>query len=125
MSILGILKRCEGLGIDLRLEGERIVAKPTPPPALLAELRANRDRVRLALRAYTEADDMSDECGDDNWFRRTWTRLNMLASYLEEVGDPEAEAVGRQADMIARLSEGQQTSMVQAAMEMGATVDDA
>ena len=53
MSGAALLARAADVGLSLRLEGDRVrwrAARP-PPPALLAELRANRDAIAVTLAA--------------------------------------------------------------------------
>lgn len=51
MTAPEIIAACETGGLSLTVtERGTIHCRPTPPPALLAELRANRDEVRALLR---------------------------------------------------------------------------
>lgn len=114
--LVDLLRRAEAAGV--RLDGGRIMAPRGIDPVLLAEVRADRERVAEGLRVLAAADALSDECGADAVVRR-WTRLMALATLLDGA---EAEAVCAEADAIVGLPDWAYTPLIGEALRLGATV---
>ena len=115
-NLLSLLSRCEAAGFYL--DGDVLKARRGVDAALLAEVRADRDRVAAGLRVWAEADAMNDDCDADPIARR-WSRLMALSTLLD--GDEEV-AVLAEAEAVLALLEAQRTPLVGEALRLGATV---
>jgi hypothetical protein len=115
-NLLSLLSRAEAAGFYL--EGDVLKARRGVDAALLAEVRADRERVAAGLRVWADVDALSDECDADPIVRR-WTRLMALSTLLD--GDDEI-AVLAEAEAVLGIPAAQRTPLVGLALRLGATV---
>lgn len=127
-SLLDLIHRAQAAGYHI--EGEKLLAPHPADPALLAEVRGDKERVMLALRAMAQADADNDaisqgEDGDEpiviDAATRDGTRRWALAWALAAAGDDEAEAA-LEAAVAATPDWVNLSQMVSAAVEAGATI---